>query len=73
MIVIDNYIVAVEAKDSNYEEIMERIAEKPKDPDGYTHKLRADNLEWELVKNPPEPDPELDDAEAFDIIFGGAE
>lgn len=73
MIVVDNYIVAVEAKDSNYAEIMARIAEKPKDPVGYTHKLRADNLEWELVENPPEPDPELDDAEALSILLGGAE
>lgn len=31
---------------------------KPKAPSGYTYKLRADNLEWELVKLPPvEPEP----------------
>ena len=77
MIVVDNYIVAVEAKDSNFEEIMARISEKPKDPDGYTHKLRADTLEWELVENPPDPEPtvddEVDDAEALSILLGGAE
>lgn len=72
MIVVDNYIVAVEAKDGNYAEIIARIAEKPKDPDGYTYKLRADTLEWELVENPPEPEPELDDAETLSILLGGA-
>lgn len=37
----------------------------PPAPDGYAYKLRADNLEWELVELPPiEPEP-LTDEEAL--------
>ena len=65
MIVINGYIVAVAATDDNRELLVEKIQNKPTDPDGYTYKLRADDLEWELVKLPPiEPEP-LTDEEAL--------
>ena len=42
------------------------LCSKPCAPDGYTYKLRADTLEWELVELPPEPDPGEDEATAED-------
>ena len=73
MIVADGYIVAVEAKDAQHDEVVERIAEMPSAPEGFVYKLRVADLEWELVELPPVTDPELDESEAFGIIFGGAE
>jgi hypothetical protein len=56
---------AVEITESEYNTIMQKIQSKPTDPDGYQYKLRADNLEWELVELPPvEPEP-LTDEEAL--------
>jgi len=70
-IVIDGYIAALtngggtEITESEYNTIMQKIQNKPTDPEGYTYKLRADNLEWELVELPPvEPEP-LTDEEAL--------
>ena len=57
-------------------EVFTMLCNKPQDaPDGYTYKLRADNLEWELVELPPAPEPsdEVDDSEALDIILGGTD
>lgn len=73
MIVINGYIVAVAATDDNRELLVEKIQNKPTDPDGYTYKLRADDLEWELVELPPVEEPELTADEALDIILGGGE
>lgn len=73
MIIQNGYIIAVESKDANKDEILERLKSKPADPDGYHYLLNAENFEWELVELPPEPDPEIEDSEALDIIFGGAE
>ena len=42
------------------------LCNKPSAPSGYTYKFRADNLEWELVELPPEPDPGEDEATAED-------
>lgn len=56
----------------DYEEetiLINAFYNRPEAPEGYAYLLRADNLEWELVELPPEGD--IDDAEAFDIIFGG--
>lgn len=51
-----------EITESEYSEILAAIGNKPTDPDGYTYKLRADTLEWELVKLPPvEPEPPTDE------------
>lgn len=76
----DNYILSVSTgtgitkiTESEYNAIMQKIRTRPTDPDGYTYKLRADNLEWELVELPPiEPaDDDLTADEALNIILGG--
>lgn len=75
MIVVNGYIFAIEKTDQEYNEILQKIQNKPTDPDGYQYRLRADTLEWELVEL-PESEPqneELTDSEALDIILGGAE
>ena len=62
MIVINGFIVAVEINDAEYDRLARKIQNKPTDPEGYTYKLRADDLEWELVKLPPvEPEPVTDE------------
>ena len=66
----------VEISEEEYNGILSIIRAAPTAPEGYIYLLRADTLEWELVELPPEPepeDPELDNAEAFDIIFGEVE
>lgn len=50
--------VGTEITESEYNTIMQKIRSKPTDPPGYAYKLRADNLEWELVELPP-VEPEL--------------
>lgn len=79
----DGYIVSLstgfgqtEITEEEYNAILSVIRSAPTSPDGYIYLLRADTLEWELVELPPEPepeDPELDNAEAFGIIFGEGE
>lgn len=71
MIIIDGYIVAVEKKDINYQDLLELIRNKPADPDGYQYKLRDTDLQWELVELPPEPEPDADAQEILDILLGG--
>lgn len=56
MIAKNGYIIAVEESDANYNTIMQIIQNKPTDPEGYQYKLRADNLEWELVELPVQED-----------------
>ena len=56
---------AVEITESEYNAILQKIQNKPTDPDGYAYKLRADNLEWELVKLPPVEEEPLTDEEAL--------
>jgi hypothetical protein len=52
----------IEITESEYHEIMQKIQTKPADPEGFQYKLRADNLEWELVELPPiEPEPLTDE------------
>ena len=77
--IIDNgYIKAVgtgagseEITQNEYAEIMSAIGNKPPRTDTTDYRL-TDELEWEAYEvPPPDPDPELDAAEAFEIIFGG--
>jgi hypothetical protein len=75
-LVIDNFIMCapsttardcgVEIDIEEYDAIVDAIRGKPSAPSGYTYKLRADTLEWELVELPPEPDPGEEDATAED-------
>lgn len=70
-IVIDGYVCAAttgggaEITESEYNEIMSAIQSKPSDPDGYQYRLRADNLEWELVELPTEPEEPITEDEAL--------
>ena len=57
----------IEINQSEYNTIMQKIQNKPSDPDGYQHKLRADTLEWELVELPPIDDTD-DEATESDYI-----
>lgn len=67
MIVKDNYIVAIETTDSDFENLKALIDNKPTDPNGYAYKLRADTLEWELVELQP-AEPEDDEATIEDAF-----
>ena len=69
--IADNFIVGICESEYSFENsitederniIWSLMLRKPKAPSGYTYKLRADNLEWELVKLPPvEPEPLTDE------------
>lgn len=50
--------IATFITESRYNEIKSKLGNHPTAPDGYTYKLRADTLEWELVELPP-VEPEL--------------
>lgn len=79
-IIDDVYILAIgtgsggeEITEAEYNEIMSVIHAKPSATETTDYRLRED-LTWEAYPvDPPEPDPEVNEAEAFDIIFGGAE
>ncbi len=62
-----------EISKSEYEQLRTLFAERPTAPSGYAYLLQDDPLEWVLVELPPEPDPDIDDAEALEILLGGAE
>jgi hypothetical protein len=71
-IIENNYIIAIgtgivgdEITESEYNELRGIIRTAPLAPGGYTYKLRADNLEWELVELPPTPDEPITDDEAL--------
>ena len=54
-----------------YDSLEAMFLERPEAPEGYWYLLRADTLEWELVEAPEDDD--VDDAEAIEILLGGAE
>lgn len=61
-----------EITEAEYNEILSMLRNRPIAPDGFAYRL-TENLEWELYELPPEdPDPELTDAEAIEIIMGGS-
>ena len=68
---IGEYGIGTEITAAEYNEIMVAIQDAPTAPEGYAYKLR-ENLTWELVELPPEPDdPTVEDkAEAYDILMG---
>ena len=77
--ILDGYIIGI-GKNNNdtggitkeqYEEIDSILQNAPSAPTGYKYKLRADNLEWELVELPPQPEPDPDTEEALAILLGG--
>ena len=73
----DGYILAIgtglgfdEITEAEYEDIKTAIAAKPPRTETTDYRLR-DDLTWDAYEVEPEPDPDLDDAEAWEIIFGG--
>ena len=54
-----------------YAEIMAMLRNPPAALEGYGYRL-TESLQWELYELPPvDPDPELSDQEALDIILEG--
>lgn len=62
--------VGKEISESEYNEIVSFVTTKPPRTETTDYRLR-DNLTWEPYAVEPEPEPELDEAEAWEIIFGG--
>lgn len=75
----NGYLIAVGADmggqaitEEEYNTILSVIRAKPSATETTDYRLRED-LTWEAVPvDPPDPDPEIDEAEAYAIIFGGA-
>ena len=59
-----------EITESEYNEILSIIHNRPTAPTGYVYKLRADTLEWELVELPPieEDDDEATESDYIDAL-----
>ena len=75
-VIEDGYIIGIgtngndsvtEITESEYNTILSLIHNRPTARDGYTYKLKADTLEWELVELPPIDDTD-DDATESDYI-----
>lgn len=58
--------------ETEYNALLEMFAARPTAPDGYAYRLQDDPREWVLVEMPPDPDEDIDDAEALEILLGGA-
>lgn len=80
-VVEDGYIVgfgtngsdsATEIAEAEYESLTEMFQTRPDAPDGYAYMIQDDPREWVLVELPPEPDPDINDSEALEILLGGA-
>lgn len=60
-----------EITEAEYAEILSVIREKPSATETTDYRLRED-LTWEEYEiDPPDPDPDIDDAEVYEILFGG--
>lgn len=74
----ENYILSIgtgnggtEITESEYDETLSVIHNKPPATETTDYRLRED-LTWEeYTVDPPDPDPEIDEAEAYEILFGG--
>ena len=65
--------VCTEINEEEFSEILSVIRNKPPRTETTDYRLRED-LTWEEYPvDPPDPDPEIEDAEVYDILFGGAE
>ena len=62
-----------EITEEEYNTILSVIKSKPPATETTDYRLRED-LTWEEYPvDPPDPDPDIDDSEVYDILFGGAE
>lgn len=76
--VIDGYVMGCgkgnmgeQITEAEYNNILAAIKTKPPRTETTDWRLRTD-LTWEeYAVDPPDPDPEIDDNEAFQIILGG--
>lgn len=75
----DGYIISIgtgaggtEITESEYNEIMSAIKNKPEATETTDYQLKTD-LTWEPFEIEPVTDPDIDDTEALNIILGGAE
>lgn len=60
-----------EITESEYNAILDIIHNKPAASETTDYRLKTD-LTWEPYEiEPPDPDPELDDSDALDILLGG--
>ena len=57
--------------EAEYNHIKSMISNRPAAPAGFGYRL-TESLEWELYELPIVEDEEIDDAEALEIILGGA-
>ena len=79
--VVDGYLISLEKRETvttgteiteaEYNYIKSLFADRPTAPDGFGYRLSA-NLEWELSELPIVEDEDISEAEALDIILGGA-
>lgn len=75
----DGYIICIgtggmgeEITGEEYNAILSVIRTRPAETDTIGYRLRED-LTWEeYEKDPPDPDPDIDDAELLEILMGGA-
>lgn len=78
--IANEYILAIgtgngyeEITEEEYNRILSVIHIKPARTETTDYRLKTD-LTWEPYEvDPPDPNPDIDEAEAFGIIFGGAE
>lgn len=61
-----------EITESEYNEIMTAIRNKPQDTETVGYRLKTD-LTWESYEHEPDPEPEPTAEEALSILLGGAE
>ena len=81
--VVDGYLISLEKRETvttgteiteaEYNHINSLLADRPTAPDGFSYRLSA-NLEWEQYEFPTvdDVDEDISEAEALDIILGGA-
>lgn len=62
-----------EITEAEYNSLSEMFAARPTAPEGYVYMIQDDPRDWVLVEMPPDPDEDIDDAEALEILLGGAE
>lgn len=76
-LIIDGSLVSVstgtggtEITESEYNELLSIIHNRPTPQTGFDYKLKADTLEWELVELPPveEPDTEATESDYIDAL-----
>lgn len=67
----DNDGISGKITEAEYNEILAVIQNKPQGTETIDYRLKED-LTWEEYEiDPPDPDPDVDDSEVFDILFGG--